>query len=83
VLGRDCRFLQGEGTNPETRATLREAIDDERPASVDILNYRCNGQQFWNRLTVAPISDADGRSLTTSASRRTSRTGKSASGGWR
>jgi len=61
VLGRDCRFLQGEGTNPETRAaTLREAIDDERPASVDILNYRCNGQQFWNRLTVAPISDADG-----------------------
>lgn len=60
MLGRDCRFLQGEGTNPETRATLREAIDDERPASVDILNYRCNGQQFWNRLTVAPISDADG-----------------------
>jgi len=51
----------GRGDEPETRATLREAIDDdERPASVDILNYRCNGQQFWNRLTVAPISDADG-----------------------
>jgi len=83
VLGRDCRFLQGEGTNPETRATLREAIDDERPASVDILNYRCNGQQFWNRLTVAPISDADGEVTHYVGFRRTSRTGKSASGGWR
>ncbi|MFW5917822.1 MAG: PAS domain-containing protein [Halorubrum sp.] len=57
MFGRDCRFLQGEETNPETRAALREAIDDERPISVDILNYRANGQSFWNRLTVAPIRD--------------------------
>ncbi|EMA64800.1 PAS domain-containing protein [Halorubrum kocurii] len=60
MLGKDCRFLQGEGTNPETVATIREAIDDERPVSVDILNYRANGQKFWNQLTVAPIRDETG-----------------------
>ncbi|MDZ5812703.1 PAS domain-containing protein [Halorubrum sp. AD140] len=59
MLGEDCRFLQGEGTDPETTAAIREAIADERPISVDVLNYRKNGQTFWNRLTVAPIRDGE------------------------
>ncbi|WP_050026476.1 MULTISPECIES: PAS domain-containing protein [Halorubrum] len=57
MLGKDCRFLQGEHTNPEKTAAVREAIDDERPISVDVLNYRANGQKFWNQLTVAPIHE--------------------------
>lgn len=60
MLGKDCRFLQGEDTDPETAAAVREAIDDERPVSADILNYRANGQKFWNRITVAPIRDENG-----------------------
>ena len=59
-LGEDCRFLQGEDTKEEPRAALREAIAEERPASVDILNYRANGQKFWNQVTISPIRDADG-----------------------
>lgn len=59
-LGEDCRFLQGEETDPETRAAVRKAIDQRRPVSVDVLNYRKNGQKFWNRLSVAPIHDEDG-----------------------
>nr|WP_241430045.1 PAS domain-containing protein [Halorubrum lipolyticum] len=60
MLGKDCRFLQGAETNTETTAAIREAIDDERPVSVDVLNYRANDQKFWNRLTVAPIRGEDG-----------------------
>ena len=60
VIGENCRFLQGEETDPDTRAALREAIDDRRPVSVDVLNYRQNGQKFWNRLDVAPVHDDDG-----------------------
>ncbi|ELZ42840.1 histidine kinase [Halorubrum saccharovorum DSM 1137] len=60
VLGKDCRLLQGEDTDPATTAAIREAIDDERPVSVDILNYRANGKKFWNQLTVAPIHDETG-----------------------
>ncbi|WP_144796906.1 PAS domain-containing protein [Halorubrum depositum] len=60
MFGADCRFLQGEDTDPETVATLREAIDEERPIAVDVLNYRRNGQKFWNRLTIAPIRDEEG-----------------------
>jgi len=60
VVGENCRFLQGEETDPETRAQLREAIDEQRPVSVDILNYRKNGQKFWNRVDIAPVHDDDG-----------------------
>lgn len=60
MLGEDCRFLQGEETDEETRATIRKAIDAEEPVSVDVLNYRANGRRFWNRLTVAPIRGEDG-----------------------
>jgi PAS domain S-box-containing protein len=60
TLGRNCRFLQGEGTDPETVETIRQAIEDERPVSVEILNYRKSGEPFWNGLDVAPIRDDDG-----------------------
>jgi len=60
VIGENCRFLQGEETDPETREELREAIDEQRPVSVDILNYRKNGQKFWNRVDIAPVHDDDG-----------------------
>jgi len=60
MLGADCRFLQGEATDPETTAEIRDAIDNEESISVDILNYRASGQTFWNQLTIAPIHDEDG-----------------------
>jgi len=56
VVGENCRFLQGEETDPETTATIRKAIDASRPVSVDIVNYRKNGRKFWNKLDIAPIS---------------------------
>ena len=59
-LGEDCRFLQGEDTREEPRAAIREALAEERPVSVDIRNYRANGQKFWNHVTISPIRDADG-----------------------
>jgi PAS domain S-box-containing protein len=60
VLGRNCRFLQGPETDPETTARLREAIDAGEPVQVEIQNYRRDGTPFWNRLDVAPVRDEDG-----------------------
>ncbi|MFB6361451.1 MAG: PAS domain-containing protein [Halobacteriales archaeon] len=59
VIGRDCRFLQGEDTDPETVAKLRAAIEAREAVSVDIVNYRKNGQKFWNKLDIAPIATED------------------------
>lgn len=55
VLGRNCRFLQGEDTDPGTIEKLRTAIRKKEPLSVEILNYKKNGQKFWNLLHIDPI----------------------------
>ena len=60
VLGRNCRFLQGPDTDEEPVREMREAIDAEEPVSVELINYREDGTPFWNQVTIAPISDADG-----------------------
>ncbi|WP_435183150.1 PAS domain S-box protein [Halobellus sp. EA9] len=60
ALGRNCRFLQGEGTSEETVRKLRQAIDAERPVSVTIRNYRKNGEPFHNALEVMPVRNAAG-----------------------
>jgi PAS domain S-box-containing protein len=60
VLGRNCRFLQGQGTAEEPVSRLRAGIDDEDPVTVELRNYRRDGERFWNRVTVAPVRDDDG-----------------------
>ncbi len=59
ILGRNCRFLQGPNTNQETVKEIRKSIDNEEVVSVDILNYRRDESQFWNRLTIAPVKNDD------------------------
>lgn len=61
VLGRNCRFLQGPETDPRAVLRLREAVEAGGEAMVDILNYRADGAAFWNRLMIAPLTDAAGR----------------------
>jgi PAS domain S-box-containing protein len=60
VLGRNCRFLQGPDTDEEPVREMREAIENDEPVSVELLNYREDGTPFWNQVTIAPIYDGDG-----------------------
>jgi PAS domain S-box-containing protein len=60
ILGRNCRFLQGADTDPETVQRIREAVASAQPIEIDILNRRKNGEPFWNRLLIAPVRDANG-----------------------
>jgi PAS domain S-box-containing protein len=57
IVGENCRFLQGEKTEEAQVAKLAEAIEAERPVTVDLRNYRKDGTEFWNRVTVAPVFD--------------------------
>ena len=59
-IGVNCRFLQGPDTEAASVRPLREAIDAEESTSVELLNYRKDGTEFWNRVSIAPICDADG-----------------------
>ena len=61
ALGRNCRFLQGPGTDREEVARIARAVAERRASHFEILNYRRDGTPFWNALHVAPVHDAEGR----------------------
>ena len=60
VLGKNCRFLQGPGTDQAQMDILRKALREAKPCVVEILNYRKDGSEFWNSLSISPVTDADG-----------------------
>ncbi|HEY0883460.1 MAG TPA: PAS domain-containing protein, partial [Archangium sp.] len=60
VLGRNCRFLQGEATSTTELQRMREALAQEQAYQGTILNYRKDGTPFWNRLTITPLKDERG-----------------------
>ncbi|WOI54018.1 PAS domain-containing protein [Parvularcula sp. LCG005] len=60
IIGRNCRFLQGEATNPDTVKRISKALADEDVIVVELLNYRKDGSAFWNALHLGPIYDAQG-----------------------
>ncbi|KAJ1446197.1 PAS domain-containing protein [Pelagophyceae sp. CCMP2097] len=60
VIGRNCRFLQGPGTDPKAVDVIREGLREGRDTSVCLLNYKADGTPFWNQFFVASLRDADG-----------------------
>lgn len=61
VLGRNCRFLQGDDRNQAGRQIIREAIEKQQHCEVLLKNYRKDGSSFWNELTMSPVFDPDGQ----------------------
>jgi len=61
AIGRNCRFLQGKDTDPAAVAEIRAALSAGRECLVEILNYRSDGEPFWNRLSITPVHDSAGR----------------------
>lgn len=60
VLGRNCRFLQGPETSPETLGEIRGALAAGGTVAVEIVNYRKDGGRFWNALHISPVRDTAG-----------------------
>jgi len=60
IVGKNCRFLAGESTEPWLTDRIRSAISAKRPVLVDILNYRCDGTPFRNGVMVTPLFDPEG-----------------------
>ena len=60
ILGRNCRFLAGPGTELALSQELRSGQLERRPVLIEILNYKKDGTPFRNALLVAPIFDDQG-----------------------
>jgi PAS domain S-box-containing protein len=55
IVGRNCRFLAGPGTEPAMTERIRASIRSLRPSLTEILNYRKDGTPFRNAVLIAPL----------------------------
>lgn len=61
IIGHNCRFLQRADRSQKERAVLKHAIAFGEGCTVEIRNYRKNGDLFWNELFISPIIGKDGK----------------------
>ncbi|WP_198677876.1 EAL domain-containing protein [Aliidiomarina shirensis] len=60
MLGRNCKVLQGDGTDSRAIEQIRSCLRKERDVQTTIRNYRKDGSPFWNDLYIAPVRDNNG-----------------------
>lgn len=60
LVGRNCRLLQGAGTDQATRARIGRCVRAGEGCIEWIVNYRKDGSAFWNLLFMSPVFGPDG-----------------------
>ena len=61
ITGRKCNFLQGEDTGQDAVQQIRDTLKEHKVTTVVLKNYRKDGTEFWNELTLSPIRDGTGK----------------------
>ena len=59
IIGHSCRMLQGSETSLEAISLIRTTLKNGVHCKVVLKNYRKDGSEFWNELTISPIHNDD------------------------
>ena len=57
VIGKTPRMLQGPETDKNEMQRLGEAIRKLQPFEATVINYKKNGETFWNNFTLNPVTN--------------------------
>lgn len=60
VLGKTPRILQGSKTSRTELDKVREAISQWQSITVEVINYRKDGSEFWVEFSLVPVADKTG-----------------------
>jgi len=60
VLGKTPRILQGPKTDRAELDRVRTALSQWQPVTVEVINYRKDGSEFWNEFSLVPVADTEG-----------------------
>ena len=60
MLGKSPRMMQGQDTDPEVRAKIRQSLKRWKPIVTEVLNYRKDGTPYWAELSIVPVADETG-----------------------
>lgn len=60
VIGRNCRFLQGDKRDFKSVEKIRLAFKEKKSITIVLKNYKKDGSLFYNELHLAPIKSKSG-----------------------
>jgi PAS domain S-box-containing protein len=60
VLGKTPRILQGTKTDRAELDKIRSALSRWESVTVEVINYRKNGSEYWNEFSIVPVADRTG-----------------------
>lgn len=60
TIGKTTKFLQGPNTDKNELKKLSNALMKWESCEITILNYKKNGEEFWNNFSVSPVADEKG-----------------------
>jgi len=60
VIGKTPRILQGPKTNRQALAKVRQALATWQPVTVETINYRKDGSEFWVEFSIVAVANKRG-----------------------
>jgi len=60
IIGRNCRFMQGPDTEPDSVKQFRTMISNRKTGVIAITNYTKNGEKFKNKILLTTVKDRTG-----------------------
>jgi diguanylate cyclase (GGDEF)-like protein/PAS domain S-box-containing protein len=60
IVGKSPKILQGPKTDLATLARIRKSLKAWQPIREEVLNYKKNGEEFWQSLNIFPVADSQG-----------------------
>ncbi len=61
VVGRSPKFLQGAKTDRDELDRLKSAMEKGESYEALLINYKKNGEEFWNQFSVSPVFGISGQ----------------------
>ena len=61
IIGQNPRILQGPQTDLATLARIRTGLRAWQPVREEVLNYKKNGETFWQELNIFPLPNDAGQ----------------------
>ena len=59
LVEQNLRILQGPNTDSKAAAQLMKAMRNKESCKIEIINYRKDGKEFWNEITLTPVRNPE------------------------
>jgi len=60
ILGQDYFLVYGEHADPRVVAEIKNTMQKGKPFQGEMLNFKKEGEKYWNLLRMAPVRDPHG-----------------------